>query len=187
MNLQNFFDEKESFFYRFSTILLIGFIYYTIFNNSYIQDIPIEQTIFYILIVLTLVYTLFYFYKEDKIIVCWVILVIPVFIYLIYKRYNQYLKNKENEIKLKHMKEFKETYLNENVHINEPRPQFVSVENQGMINPVEQIPKRYPTQVGSVPVMNQPPVPQPSMNNIGLDFNNYNPSSFTPFDAGLRY
>lgn len=188
MNITNIFNEKEQFFHRLSTLMIIGFIYYTCFNNIYIQDIPIEQTIFYIIIVLSLIFLIFYFFNQKKVMISWIILVIPIFFYLIYKRYKEYLLNKENEIKMKHMKEFKETYMNENnVHINEPRPEFIKVTHQGLPKPEAQIPKRYPNSNDNFHLVNQQHQMQPQMNTHQLDLNNYNNSSFTPYDQNFKY
>jgi Ca2+/Na+ antiporter len=189
MNIYNLFSEKEPFLYRLSTLFIIGFIYYTIFNNTFIQDIRLEQTIFYIVVVFSISFLILYFHNNKNYIVAWLFLVIPVFLYLIYQRYQNYLKNKEEQLKVKYMKEFKETYMNDNVHVNEPRPEFASMNNQGLPNPAEMIPRRYPEQANHIPMMNQPPVNGNfSQQGLGLDFSSFNASNnYTPYDGNFKY
>jgi Ca2+/Na+ antiporter len=102
MDIYNLFDENEDFFLqKFSTMLIFIFIYYSISYFFILQE-PIKKphiSFIFILILLHIIHIIIikFLHNEEYYVYAWLAIIIPILLYLIYSKYNDYIKQKEKK------------------------------------------------------------------------------------------
>lgn len=147
IELNNIFNEDENFIMRFSTMVLFVFIYYSI-SYYFLIDDKIEclkkprilSMIYFVFFHIIHVILLKVLYNNEMYAYSFILAILPILLYLLYNKYQQKLKKKE-ELKMKKLyDEFKKTKDLGGRNLNPQGPkappmggtQYVGVHNNGM-------------------------------------------------------
>ena len=190
-DLSNLFNEPGNpWYFQFPFMMIVKFIYYTIFyygvTSKNIDKPEFNYVLLFIILHMIQVYAIKYFHANKKFYYAWAILIVPSLIYLAYTKYQD--KQKQNE-QLQYWRYLATVQSQNNTPPAPPTGQFpnygIQKGPQDMQQPM--------IQQGGQPVQNtqgqfqqQPPSnPQLSQYGYAQDLNSqmHNTNQFSQFDA----
>ena len=136
MESLDLFQEDNEAIKKFSTIVFFVFIYYTFSyyfltkSDQCIKKPHITKIVGLILFHIIHILAIKYLHNQEMYAYCWIIAIIPIFIYLVYTKYTEMMKRKED-------RKMKELYAKLQSQQNQGDPEF-------MRNVVKQGPKKSP-------------------------------------------
>ena len=107
MNIYNLFNEEEDFIAnKFSTVLLFIFLYYSLsyffLMKSPIQKPHISKVMIMLILHIIHIILLKFFHQKGDYMYMWILAIVPLVLYLLYTKYQNHLKQKEEQ-KMKQM------------------------------------------------------------------------------------
>jgi len=101
MNIYNIFNEEEEFIgYKFSTVLLFIFIYYSL-SYYFLMKSPVQKphvSKMMIMLILHIIHIILlkFLHQRENYMYMWIAAIVPLVIYMLYSKYQKHIQDKED-------------------------------------------------------------------------------------------
>ena len=101
MDIYNLFNEDEEFIgYKFSTVLLFIFMYYSLsyyfLMKSPVQKPHVSKVMMMLILHIIHIILLKFFHQREDYMYMWILAIVPLVLYLLYSKYSKHIQDKED-------------------------------------------------------------------------------------------